>query len=154
MTLSSIKAPRMGGRDRPGEPYARESKEFLRQRLIGDRPRPLPPSLPRCLSCQTLWTPILLSCCHREVASARSAQGLDIQESLSGCHAAGKEVQVSMEYSRKVPFMANGTPLEGEAAGERQLDFGSVTIKDRAEGGQTRQNNVCNLSVWSNPDAV
>ena len=46
MTLSSIKAPRMGGRDRPGEPYARESKEFLRQRLIGDGPRPLPPPLP------------------------------------------------------------------------------------------------------------
>ena len=61
---------------------------------------------------------------------------------------------MSMEYSRKVPFMANGAPLEGEAAGERQLDFGSVHIKERAEGGQTRQNNVRNLSFWSYPDSV
>ncbi len=35
VTLSSIRAPKSGGRDRAGEPLARESKEFLRQRLIG-----------------------------------------------------------------------------------------------------------------------
>ena len=61
---------------------------------------------------------------------------------------------MSMEYSRKVPFMANGAPLEGDAAGERQLDFGSVHIKERAEGGQTRQNNVSHLSLWAGRDAV
>lgn len=36
VTLSSIKAPRMGARDRTGEPLSREAREFLRQRLIGE----------------------------------------------------------------------------------------------------------------------
>lgn len=35
VTLSSIRAPKPGNRDRAGEPLARESKEFLRQRIIG-----------------------------------------------------------------------------------------------------------------------
>ncbi|KAL4429360.1 hypothetical protein ABPG77_005134 [Micractinium sp. CCAP 211/92] len=35
VNLSSIRAPRMGGRDRQPEPWAVEAKEFLRQRLIG-----------------------------------------------------------------------------------------------------------------------
>ena len=35
VTLSSIKAPRMATRDRSGEPWSREAREFLRNRLIG-----------------------------------------------------------------------------------------------------------------------
>lgn len=35
ITLSSIRTPRAASRDRPGEPYGAEAKEFLRSRLIG-----------------------------------------------------------------------------------------------------------------------
>lgn len=40
--LSSIRAPKLGRRDDPrsAEPYAREAREMLRQRLIGDNCRP------------------------------------------------------------------------------------------------------------------
>lgn len=31
----SLKAPRMGSRDRPSEPWATDAKEFLRKKLIG-----------------------------------------------------------------------------------------------------------------------
>lgn len=47
-----------------------------------------------------------------------------------------------MEYSRKVPLMANGMPLEGAGAGERQLDFGSVHIKEELEKKETKMLNV------------
>ena len=54
----------------------------------------------------------------------------------------GREVQVDMEYSRKVPLMANGMPLEGAAAGERQLDFGSVHIKEELDKKEIKSLNV------------
>ena len=56
--------------------------------------------------------------------------------------AVGKEVQVSMEYSRKVPLMANGVALEGSAAGERQLNFGSVHIEEKTDKRDTKPINV------------
>lgn len=54
----------------------------------------------------------------------------------------GREVQVSMEYSRKVPLMANGVALEGAAAGDRQLDFGSVHIKEEVAKKEVKLLNV------------
>ena len=42
MTLSSVRAPKIGRRQDTPEPYAMESKEFLRSKLIGRHPNPLP----------------------------------------------------------------------------------------------------------------
>ena len=47
-----------------------------------------------------------------------------------------------MEYSRKVPLMANGIALEGSAAGERQLDFGSVHIEEKVDKKEVKLLNV------------
>lgn len=47
-----------------------------------------------------------------------------------------------MEYTRKVPLMANSIPLEGAAAGERQLDFGSVYIEEKVDKKEMKQINV------------
>lgn len=47
-----------------------------------------------------------------------------------------------MEYSRKVPLMANGIALEGAAAGDRQLDFGSVHIKEEVAKKEVKLLNV------------
>lgn len=52
-----------------------------------------------------------------------------------------------MEYSRKVPLMANGIALEGSAAGERQLDFGSVHIEEKVDKKETKLINVSLLST-------
>lgn len=93
VTLSSIRAPRLGSRDRPSEPWAAEAKEFLRQRLIG------------------------------------------------------KEVSVSMEYTRKVPVVAGGG-AGGGATEDKLMAFGTVTIAEKAApGGQddAKVNNVAEL---------
>ena len=52
-----------------------------------------------------------------------------------------------MEYSRKVPLMANGVALEGAAAGDRQLDFGSVLIKEEVAKKEVKLLNVSLLST-------
>jgi len=90
VTLSSIRAPRGPTRDRPGEPWSAEAKEFLRQRLIG------------------------------------------------------KEVSVSMEYTRKVPL---GGAAAGPNAEERVLSFATVTVTEKgtAPGGEPKVNNVAEL---------
>ncbi|XP_019167393.1 PREDICTED: ribonuclease TUDOR 1-like [Ipomoea nil] len=74
VNLSSIRAPKIGNprRDEKPAPYARESKEFLRTRLIG------------------------------------------------------KQVHVSMEYSRKV-ILADGT-VPAASGADRVMDFGSVFV--------------------------
>lgn len=75
--LSSIRAPRVGIRDRAPEPYGNEAREFLRKRLIG------------------------------------------------------KEVNVKMEYTRKVQL----TGGEGAPSGEdRVLAFGNVELLGAKEG--------------------
>ncbi|CAL5373189.1 unnamed protein product [Camellia sinensis] len=75
VNLSSIRCPKMGNprRDEKPAPYAREAKEFLRQRLIG------------------------------------------------------RQVNVSMEYSRKVS-MADGLSAAVGSADSRVMDFGSVFL--------------------------
>ncbi|KAL7191583.1 hypothetical protein ACSBR2_023624 [Camellia fascicularis] len=75
VNLSSIRCPKMGNprRDEKPAPYAREAKEFLRQRLIG------------------------------------------------------RQVNVSMEYSRKVS-MADGLSATVGSADSRVMDFGSVFL--------------------------
>ena len=82
--LSSIRAPRPAVRDRPSEPWGSESKEFLRQRLIG------------------------------------------------------KEVEVSLEYTRKVPVQ----PGSDET---RMMSLGTVTISEKSKTGETKINNVAEL---------
>jgi hypothetical protein len=43
----------------------------------------------------------------------------------------------------QVPLMGNGMPLEGAAAGERQLDFGSIHITEKAgPKNEPKLNNV------------
>ena len=93
--LSSVRAPRMGNREGLGaEPYAKEAKGFLRQRLIG------------------------------------------------------KEVKVKMEYTRTVggaPKAAeDGAPAK-PAGPERTLEFGTVYIQGRGEGGQPADLNVAEM---------
>jgi staphylococcal nuclease domain-containing protein 1 len=34
-SLCSIRAPRIGARDRPSEPWAADAREFLRKKLVG-----------------------------------------------------------------------------------------------------------------------
>ncbi|KAL1203817.1 Ribonuclease TUDOR 2 [Cardamine amara subsp. amara] len=77
--LSSIRSPKMSNprREEKPAPYAREAREFLRQRLIG------------------------------------------------------KEVNVQMEYSRKV---SPGDGVTTSGAGDRVMDFGSVFLPSAAKG--------------------
>jgi len=44
----------------------------------------------------------------------------------------------------QIPLMQNGMPLEGAAAGERQLDFGSVQISEN--GGPKDEAKLSNVS--------
>ena len=56
---------------------------------------------------------------------------------------AGKEVHVNMEYSRKVGGLQNGTANGNPApTAERQMDFGSIHIKEKAEKNQHKMTNV------------
>ncbi|CAI9773683.1 unnamed protein product [Fraxinus pennsylvanica] len=82
VNLSSIRCPKMGNprRDEKPAPYAREAKEFLRNRLIG------------------------------------------------------RQVQVSMEYSRKVS-MADGPAAAAGSTDSRVMDFGSVFLVNPAKDG-------------------
>ncbi|CAI9767251.1 unnamed protein product [Fraxinus pennsylvanica] len=82
INLSSIRCPKMGNprRDEKPAPYAREAKEFLRNRLIG------------------------------------------------------RQVQVSMEYSRKVS-MADGPVAASGATDSRVMDFGSIFLVNPAKDG-------------------
>jgi endonuclease YncB( thermonuclease family) len=43
LLLCSIRAPRMGARDRNADPWANEAKDFLRKRLVGREVSHLPP---------------------------------------------------------------------------------------------------------------
>eukprot|EP00798_Chlamydomonas_sp_ICE-L_P007216 gene7216-323_t len=73
VTLSSLRAPRMGTRDRPGENWATEAKDFLRKKLIG------------------------------------------------------REVEVKMEYTRKIPSTQG-------AGGDFEMAFGNVeTLPEKGE---------------------
>ncbi|CAN4086531.1 unnamed protein product [Withania somnifera] len=104
VNLSSIRAPKMGNprREEKPAPYARESKEFLRNRLIG------------------------------------------------------KQVHVSMEYSRKVS-MADGPAAPVNGADSRVMDFGTVFLASKdgddasaapsAVGSQLAGVNVAELLV-------
>ncbi|KAF3629235.1 hypothetical protein FXO38_06792 [Capsicum annuum] len=104
VNLSSIRAPKMGNprRDEKPAPYAREAKEFLRNRLIG------------------------------------------------------KQVHVSMEYSRKVS-MADGPAAPASGADSRVMDFGTVFLASKdgdgaapppsAAGNQLPGMNVAELLV-------
>ncbi|WCJ36376.1 TUDOR-SN protein 1 [Euphorbia peplus] len=80
VNLSSIKCPKMGNPRRNDKPesYAREAKEFLRNKLIG------------------------------------------------------QQVNVQMEYSRKVP-MGDG-PAGAAGSGERVMDFGSIFLGSPSKG--------------------
>lgn len=89
--LSSIRAPRLGARDRASEPWGTEAKEFLRQRLIG------------------------------------------------------KEVNVRMEYDRKIPAPVGGEHAGGDHGKERIMAFGTVTVQEKADGGEVKLNNVAEL---------
>ncbi|CAA3011936.1 staphylococcal nuclease domain-containing 1-like [Olea europaea subsp. europaea] len=82
VNLSSIRCPKMGNprRDEKPAPYAREAKEFLRNRLIG------------------------------------------------------RQVQVSMEYSRKVA-MADGPTAAAGATDSRVMDFGSIFLVNPPKDG-------------------
>eukprot|EP00898_Chlorokybus_atmophyticus_P005051 jgi/Chlat1/5547/Chrsp369S00840 len=98
VALSSIRAPRMGNprREERAAPYAREAKEFLRQRLIG------------------------------------------------------KEVHVTMEYTRKVTAAEGAPALPG---GDRDMAFGSMFLplpdKERtdAANGQSLGANVAEMLI-------
>nr|XP_004235862.1 ribonuclease TUDOR 1 [Solanum lycopersicum] len=104
VNLSSIRSPKMGNprRDEKPAPYAREAKEFLRNRLIG------------------------------------------------------KQVHVSMEYSRKVN-MADGPAAPASSADSRVMDFGTVFLASKdgddaspapsAAGNQLAGVNVAELLV-------
>ncbi|XP_009617883.1 ribonuclease TUDOR 1-like [Nicotiana tomentosiformis] len=104
VNLSSIRTPKMGNprRDEKPAPYAREAKEFLRNRLIG------------------------------------------------------RQVHVSMEYSRKVG-MADGTGAPASGTDSRVMDFGSVFLASKdgddaspapsAAGNQLAGVNVAELLV-------
>ncbi|KAH0688356.1 hypothetical protein KY285_019104 [Solanum tuberosum] len=104
VNLSSIRSPKMGNprRDEKPAPYAREAKEFLRNRLIG------------------------------------------------------KQVHVSMEYSRKVN-MADGSAAPASSADSRVMDFGTVFLASKdgddaspapsAAGNQLAGVNVAELLV-------
>ncbi|XP_015069758.1 ribonuclease TUDOR 1 [Solanum pennellii] len=104
VNLSSIRSPKMGNprRDEKPAPYAREAKEFLRNRLIG------------------------------------------------------KQVHVSMEYSRKVG-MADGPAAPTSGADSRVMDFGTVFLASKdgddaspapsATGSQLAGVNVAELLV-------
>ncbi|KAM3268886.1 ribonuclease TUDOR 1 [Capsicum chacoense] len=104
VNLSSIRAPKMGNprKDEKPAPYAREAKEFLRNRLIG------------------------------------------------------KQVNVSMEYSRKVS-MADGPAAPTIGADSRVMDFGTVFLASKdgddatptpsAAGNQLPGVNVAELLV-------
>ncbi|KAF3629234.1 hypothetical protein FXO38_06793 [Capsicum annuum] len=104
VNLSSIRAPKMGNprKDEKPAPYAREAKEFLRNRLIG------------------------------------------------------KQVNVSMEYSRKVS-MADGPAAPTSGADSRVMDFGTVFLASKdgddatptpsAAGNQLPGVNVAELLV-------
>lgn len=48
---------------------------------------------------------------------------------------------MSLEYSRKIPPAEDAEP-GNPAAQERHLDFGTVTIKEKGNDGQTRPLNV------------
>jgi staphylococcal nuclease domain-containing protein 1 len=54
----------------------------------------------------------------------------------------GKEVSVSMEYTRKVPAAIGATA--GPASEERVLSFGTVKISEKS-GAETKENNVAEL---------
>nr|XP_016496518.1 PREDICTED: staphylococcal nuclease domain-containing protein 1-like [Nicotiana tabacum] len=104
VNLSSIRTPKMGNprRDEKPAPYAREAKEFLRNRLIG------------------------------------------------------RQVHVSMEYSRKVG-MADGPGAPASGTDSRVMDFGSVFLASKdgddaspapsASGNQLAGVNVAELLV-------
>ncbi|XP_049396620.1 ribonuclease TUDOR 1-like [Solanum stenotomum] len=104
VNLSSIRSPKMGNprRDEKPAPFAREAKEFLRNRLIG------------------------------------------------------KQVHVSMEYSRKVN-MADGPAAPASSADSRVMDFGTVFLASKdgddaspapsAAGNQLAGVNVAELLV-------
>lgn len=81
VNLSSIKAPKLGNPkiNSQAESYAREAKEFLRQKLIG------------------------------------------------------RQVNVSMEYSRKVP-LGGGSEIGAAATDYRVMDFGSVFLLSQSKG--------------------
>ncbi|MEW5318556.1 MAG: hypothetical protein WDW38_009770 [Sanguina aurantia] len=87
VTLSSIRAPRPAARERAGDPWASEAKEFLRKRLVG------------------------------------------------------KEVEVRMEYTRKV--MTTDMMLAGDA--ERVMSFGNVELLPESRGEEKQ--NVSELIV-------
>lgn len=54
----------------------------------------------------------------------------------------GKEVAVSMEYTRKVPAGGAAAAAGGE---ERVMSFGTVTIEERGKEGEVKVNNVAEL---------
>ncbi|KAL6757416.1 hypothetical protein V8C86DRAFT_2625605 [Haematococcus lacustris] len=81
--LSSLRAPRMGTRERGPDPWATDAKEFLRKKLIG------------------------------------------------------REVDVKMEYTRKVPITG---PDAGPGNEERLLSFGNVELAADSKGGEEAQN--------------
>ena len=57
------------------------------------------------------------------------------QVKATGDMLTGKEVDVSMEYSRKVGGLQNGASAESTAQQqpERQMDFGSLHIKEKGD---------------------
>ncbi|XP_074569657.1 ribonuclease TUDOR 2-like isoform X1 [Curcuma longa] len=96
VNLSSIRAPKMGNprRDEKPAPYAREAKEFLRTRLIGN------------------------------------------------------QVNVSMEYSRKVGSADGTNAAMSNSADSRVMDFGSVLlVKSEADDTTSPSTNQVGMNV-------
>ena len=66
------------------------------------------------------------------------------------CSCTGKEVNVSLEYTRKVPINIGEAGIDG-ATDNKVLSLGTVTIADKDQSGQPRNSNVslphCHMKV-------
>lgn len=159
ITLSSIRAPRVGRRDEKPEPWAQEARELLRTTIIGELPvckdlacMGMPPTcgvtrqqlrskanVLNPSTCGDLRLPASW-CLHSLHRQAAPVQGFVIQHDAHAAAVlfpqarmyhlhAGKKVKVSLEYSRQLP-----APLPGArpppAGQDRTMSFATVLTDD------------------------
>jgi len=68
-----------------------------------------------------------------------------------GIAPANLEAELPRRSRLQVPLMGNGMPLEGAAAGERQLDFGSIHIIEKAGAKDEPKLNNVSQSLPTDP---